>query len=760
MPSEWKISVSKVVTANHCPRQYVIAEVNKKVIYSYYEMGPPIGTTVHSILDKFAKNATSSNKFISTIISEGIDQAFKKGIYTILHEKIKKLDTSRWEADTLNILWKMVETASHEMALVFKDFFDSKQSSGSLDKKKVKEALNKFFLALEWSFKLPIVLKDGTKTLITGRLDWLTIDPISGDAIVWDFKTGDPSNFEYDLQQASLYAFAIKEKLGVDTHASIFYISSSSIIKKEIPRERLTSVQNTIISNLERVHQWFIGKQTPPATTDRKYCEYCRVADFCRKKYGKNPNVPTMGTKWQKMISEVQQRRPKKPKRIKKTTFRTTTIQSELDTIKEKAETKITSTLSTLVRSKSNFILGKLISTQENYEIHPLVFNKHAAILGASGSGKTYLGKKILEEALLKGYSTIIIDPQGDLCSMVLPEDGETDYTSLIKNLNWKIFTPGSEKGIKLSINPLATPSKSSLEDEDYRNAILDNTSLLILMIIGYNIKKIPPEKALLEAIIFDSWMKGETLSFRKLASKVEQCEEIYSVTTGERIHSELLISDRNKKKLARNLVKVAVGTEGAFFIGGETLQFEHLVQKLSLYIINLASVGTDIVRRQLVVSWILRQIYDWILTNPQQEQDKIRFFLYIDEVADFLPPHPFNPPSKKMLMLLFRQARKYGVSCIMATQSPAAIDYKSLDNVSTLFIGKIPSEQSRRKMQSYLEPYGYHVAKELLAHSQKASSGEFIIAGLGDPVRFKTNKLRSKHLTLSLDVISKLLKH
>ena len=205
------------------------------------------------------------------------------------------------------------------------------------------------------------------------------------------------------------------------------------------------------------------------------------------------------------------------------------------------------------------------------------------------------------------------------------------------------------------------------------------------------------------------------------------------------------------------DLVKVAVGTEGAFFMGGEVLQLEQLVHQQSLFIVNLASVGTDVIRRQLVVSWILRQIYDWILTNPQQEQDQIRFFFYIDEVADFLPPHPFNPPSKKMLMLLFRQARKYGVSCIMATQSPASIDYKSLDNVSTLFIGKIPSEQSRKKLHSYLEPHGYQVAKQLLSHSQKAQPGEFIVAGLGNPEEFKTNRLNSKHLTLSLDDIAKL---
>jgi len=741
MVPNWKISVSKIKTANHCPRQFVIAEKYKKKVYSFRGYGISIGNTVHWIMEKFAQKARTSSRFVDLIAKEGAVQSFNKGVYKIYQDKIQALAVEEGNIEKLNLVWALVKETTSEMANTFEEFFKEDPSYSKSSKEQIIEALRKFFLASEWSFKIPLKMRNNKEVIIAGRLDWLTIDPVTNEAIVWDFKTVPPVNFEMDIQQASLYSLAIKEKLGVNTKAAIFYITISGVEKRIIADKTLKQVQQTLIANLEKIYQWHRGEETPPPTTDIDYCNWCRVADFCREKYGKNPYVPTMGEKW-KEFQIIHEKTKKRRETVKK--------------IGRKLIARPITKKTPLKHPTDNFLLGKVSSSEEAYEIHPMVFNKHAAILGASGSGKTVLGKRIIEEALFKGYSALLIDPQGDLCSMILPEKANSPYATLIKDLNWRIYTPGSEKGTKLSINPLETPSKELLTDSDYRNALLDNTSSLILMIIGVDLKRIPPEKALLESIILESWRQGEQLSFALLAKKVENSEEITTITTGEQVATESLVSKQKKKQLARNLFKVAVGTEGAFFIGGESLHLEKLVDNPSLFIVNLASVGTDPTRRQLVVSWILRLVYDWILTHPQQIQDQIRFFLYIDEVAQFLPPYPRNPPSKKMLMLLFQQARKYGVSCLIATQSPASIDYKALDNVSTIFIGKIPTVQSRRKLQSFLEPYGEQLAKQFLSQSQRFQAGEFVVAGVGDPTIFKTDRLRSKHLTLSLDDIAR----
>ena len=45
---------------------------------------------------------------------------------------------------------------------------------------------------------------------------------------------------------------------------------------------------------------------------------------------------------------------------------------------------------------------------------------KVVTIVGMTGSGKTILGKIIIEEAALQGIPSILIDPKGDLASMKL----------------------------------------------------------------------------------------------------------------------------------------------------------------------------------------------------------------------------------------------------------------------------------------------------------------------------------------------------
>ena len=125
------------------------------------------------------------------------------------------------------------------------------------------------------------------------------------------------------------------------------------------------------------------------------------------------------------------------------------------------------------------------------------------------------------------------------------------------------------------------------------------------------------------------------------------------------------------------------------------------------------------------------------------------------------MPPHPYNPPSKKMLMFLIRQARKYGCSMLIATQSPASIDYKAIYSIGTIFVGKIATSQSLAKIEAYLEPWEIETQK-FLKKVQTVSPGEFLLIGGGytKPEMFMTRWLHTKHQTLSLDEIEKLMRN
>jgi hypothetical protein len=61
---------------------------------------------------------------------------------------------------------------------------------------------------------------------------------------------------------------------------------------------------------------------------------------------------------------------------------------------------------------------------------------------------------------------------------------------------------------------------------------------------------------------------------------------------------------------------------------------------------------------------------------------------LVFDEVYGFVPPHPANPPTKKPLVSLLKQARAFGLGVVIATQNPMDLDYRALSNAGFGVLG------------------------------------------------------------------------
>ncbi len=64
-----------------------------------------------------------------------------------------------------------------------------------------------------------------------------------------------------------------------------------------------------------------------------------------------------------------------------------------------------------------------------------------------------------------------------------------------------------------------------------------------------------------------------------------------------------------------------------------------------------------------------------------------------MDEIYGYLPPTA-NPPSKKPLMTMLKQARAFGLGVLVATQNPVDLDYKALANMGTWFLGRMQTER------------------------------------------------------------------
>jgi hypothetical protein len=104
---------------------------------------------------------------------------------------------------------------------------------------------------------------------------------------------------------------------------------------------------------------------------------------------------------------------------------------------------------------------------------------------------------------------------------------------------------------------------------------------------------------------------------------------------------------------------------------------------------------------RMFFVSLLLNQTLSWV--RAQSGTTSLRALLYMDEIFGYFPPTA-NPPSKKPLLTLLKQARAFGLGVVLATQNPVDLDYKALGNTGTWFLGRLQTERDKARVLEGLE--------------------------------------------------------
>jgi DNA helicase HerA-like ATPase len=102
-----------------------------------------------------------------------------------------------------------------------------------------------------------------------------------------------------------------------------------------------------------------------------------------------------------------------------------------------------------------------------------------------------------------------------------------------------------------------------------------------------------------------------------------------------------------------------------------------------------------------MLLGVVLEEVLSWVRSLPGSS--RLKALVVFDEVYGFLPPHPACPPTKKPLVTLMKQARAFGVGCVLATQNPMDLDYRALSNAGTWLLGRLQTDADRARVMEGL---------------------------------------------------------
>lgn len=411
----------------------------------------------------------------------------------------------------------------------------------------------------------------------------------------------------------------------------------------------------------------------------------------------------------------------------------------------------------------------------------------HGVILGMTGSGKTGLGIALLEEAAIDGIPALVLDPKGDLGNLLLtfPELRPADFLPWMDRekaarpglstealaeetaRSWRqgladwgqdperirrlreaaevvVYTPGSTAGRPVSVlASLSAPAEAVRQDPENLGDRVQATVSGILGLLEVPADPLKSREHLLLSALFQKvWSQGRDLTLEELIHLVQNP----GLPRIGVLELESFYPAGDRFELAMRLNSLVASPSFQVWLQGEPLDPARLLYtpegRPRLAIFSTAHLTDP--ERIFFTTMLAQAALTWIRGLPGTSS--LRALFYLDEIFGFLPPVA-NPPSKRPLLTLLKQARAFGLGLVLATQNPGDLDYKALANAGTWFVGCLQTDRDRMKVSeglaqalgSAVDPKGLQEALGSLQHRS------FLLLTPGQvPTFFKTRQTMS----------------
>jgi DNA helicase HerA-like ATPase len=387
------------------------------------------------------------------------------------------------------------------------------------------------------------------------------------------------------------------------------------------------------------------------------------------------------------------------------------------------------------------FRLGRDPDSKLDVALPPHHFVTHAAAFGMTGSGKTGLCIALVEEALRCRVPVLMIDVKGDLANLALVFDdaapasflpwidegaarregkdpavvaeetatrwreglagwgiGAEDLRALRESIELRIITPGTLAGEPLHVlSPLEQRSDLwELDEEAAREGLSAALSLLLRMVERDPDPTKGREHVLLAHLCERRLRAGTSAGLEAILADLQAppIERVGALAVDE------FLPPKERAALAKDLNALIASPTFSTWRQGAPLDVSAWMKgsdpkKVPAVIVSVAHLDDD--ERALVLSLVLEQTLAYV--RSLSGTTDLRSLVLFDEVFGFLPPHPANPPTKRPMLALLKQARAFGVGLVVATQNPIDVDYKALSNAGIWFVGRLQTDGDRERV-------------------------------------------------------------
>ena len=333
--------------------------------------------------------------------------------------------------------------------------------------------------------------------------------------------------------------------------------------------------------------------------------------------------------------------------------------------------------------------LGVDLRSDATVAVELAALRKHVAIFAGSGSGKTVLIRRLVEEAALRGVSSIVLDPNNDLVRLgtAWPQhpngwrrSDDKRSSEYLTKTEVVIWTPHRSGGRPLVFQPLPDFS-TVVDDADEFNDAVESAAAALeprASITGQSQKAHRSRAVLREALQWYGRQPAPTL-----AGFVDMLDDPPDDLSG--------LSDARKiaSDLSQNL-RASMVNDPLF--GGKGTPVDPAVlltpsdgYRARVSVISMIGLSSD-EQRQGFVNQLQMALFAWIKRNPAGDRP-LGGLMVMDEAQNFVPQRNYTA-CRRSTLALSSQARKYGLGLVFATQAPKSLDNQIPGNAATQFYG------------------------------------------------------------------------